>query len=86
MGDPPEFHTSVAFARTGKPLLVLDLRTLPMRGTVHDWFTAPHHIRDTGAVFTTERDMTATQILPELHDAVVFVDRTTRARPLPRSK
>jgi erythromycin esterase-like protein len=30
--------------------------------------------------------MTATQILPELYDAVIFVDRTTRARPLTRSR
>jgi erythromycin esterase-like protein len=86
LGDPPEFHASVAFARTGKPLLVLDLRTLPTRGTVHDWFIAPHPVRDIGAVFSTERNMTASQILPERYDAVIFVDRTTRARPLPRSK
>ncbi len=85
LGDPPESHASVAFARTGKPLLVLDLRTLPASGTVHDWFAAPHPVRDTGAVFTTEHDMTATQILPERYDAVIFVDRTTRARPLHRS-
>lgn len=82
LGDPPESHASVAFARTGKPLLVLDLRTLPGQGVVHDWFTAAHAVRDTGAVFSTEQNMTEAHILPELYDAVIFVDRTTRARPL----
>ena len=86
LGDPPESHASVAFARTGKPLLVLDLRALPARGTVHDWFAAPHPVREEGAVFTSERNTTKSQILPERYDAVIFVDRTTRARPLPRSK
>jgi len=82
LGDPPESNASVAFARTGKPLLVLDLRALPRQGVVHDWFAAPHPIRDTGAVFSTEKNMTSTQILPELYDAVIFVDKTTRARPI----
>jgi erythromycin esterase len=82
LGDPPESNASVAFARTGKPLLVLDLRALPARGTVHDWFAAPHPVRDIGAVFTTEQNMTVMHVLPVLYDAVIFVDRTTRARPV----
>jgi erythromycin esterase len=82
LGDPPEFNASVAFARTGKPLLVLDLRALPKKGAVHDWFTAPHPVRDTGAVFSTEQNMTSAVVLPELYDAVIFVDKTTRARPI----
>lgn len=81
LGDPPEANASVAFARTGKPLLVLDLRALPRRGVVHDWFTAPHPVRDTGVVFSSEKDMTSAQILPERYDAVIFVERRTRARP-----
>ena len=82
LGDPPESNASVAFARTGKPLLVLDLRALPRQGAVHDWFAAPHPLRDTGAVFSTEKNMTSAEILPELYDAVIFVDKTTRARPI----
>jgi erythromycin esterase len=86
LGIPSEFNASVAFARTGEPLLALDLRTLPQRGTVHDWFLTPHDVLETGAVFTTRSAMVAPQILPERYDAVIFVDQTTRARPLPRSK
>ncbi len=34
-----------AFARTGKPILVLALRAVPGHGVVHDWFAAPHPMR-----------------------------------------
>ena len=81
LGEPPESHASVAFARTGKPLLVLDLRSLPARGLVHDWFVAPHPVREIGSMFSDEQAMTPAQILPELYDAVMFVEKTTRARP-----
>jgi erythromycin esterase len=53
------------------------------RGPVHDWFAAPHPVRDTGAVFSGEAQMTAMHVLPRLYDAVIFVEKTTRARPLP---
>jgi erythromycin esterase len=81
LGAPPESDVSVAFARTGKPLLVLDLRALPRTGVVRDWFWSPHPMRETGAVFSTEQNMTNTVVLPELYDAMIFVDKTTRARP-----
>jgi erythromycin esterase len=82
LGPPPEWNASVAFSRTGKPLLVLDLRALPKTGPVRDWFAAKHPVRDTGAGFSSEASMTALQVLPQLYDAVIYVDKTTRARPL----
>lgn len=82
LGPPPEHNASVAFSRTGKPLLVLDLRALPRRGPVRDWFAEEHPVRDTGAGFSGEKNMTYLQVLPRLYDAVIFVDKTTRARPL----
>jgi erythromycin esterase len=82
LGPAPAWNASTAFARTGKPLLVLDLRALPRRGAVHDWFAAPHPVRDTGAGFSSEKSMTHLHVLPKLYDAVIYVDRTTRARPL----
>jgi erythromycin esterase len=75
-------NASVAFARTGKPLFALDLRALPAHGAVHDWFAAQHPIREAGAVFASERSITAAEILPALYDAVIYVDKTTRARPV----
>jgi erythromycin esterase len=82
LGAPPESHASVAFARTGKPLLVLDLRTLPKKGVVADWFAAPHPVRDTGAAFQGEKQMTYPMVLPQLFDAIIYIDKTTRARPV----
>jgi erythromycin esterase len=60
---------------------VLDLRSLPARGLIHDWFVAPHPVREIGSTFSGEQAMTASQILPKVYDAVIFVDKTTRARP-----
>ena len=82
LGPPPEYHASVAFSRTGKPRLVLDLRALPGRGVVADWFAARHPTRETGAVFAGEQNMTELTVLPKLYDAVIYVDKTTPARPL----
>jgi erythromycin esterase len=82
LGPPLEHNASVAFSRTGKPLLVLDLRALPKRGPVHDWFAAAHPVRDTGAAFSGEQAMTSQRVLPQLFDAVIYVDKTTSARPL----
>jgi erythromycin esterase len=82
LGPAPAWNASAAFARTGKPLLVLDLRALPRRGAVRDWFAAPHPVRDTGAGFSGEKNMTHMHVLPKLYDAVIYVDKTTRARPL----
>lgn len=85
LGSPPASHASAAFSRPDKPILVLDLRALPKRGTVRDWFAAPHPVRGAGAVFSSEGDTTATDILPDLYDALIYVDKTTRARPLKRA-
>ncbi|HWO26723.1 MAG TPA: erythromycin esterase family protein [Kofleriaceae bacterium] len=83
LGPPPESHGSVAFSRTGKPLLALDLRALPQRGPVRDWFAQQHAVREVGYGFSSEREMTGPQVLPQRYDAVIFVDKTTASRPLP---
>jgi erythromycin esterase len=81
LGPAPEHYVTGAFAKTGKPLLVLDLRKLP-KGKVGDWFAAKHPTRETGAVFNTEMAMTSLQALPPRFDAVIYIDKTTRARPV----
>jgi hypothetical protein len=40
-------------------------------------------VREAGAGFVGEKGSTALHVLPDLYDAVIFVDKTTRARPLP---
>jgi len=83
VGPAPDGYASVAFARAGKPLLVLDLRALPRRGPVHDWFAAPHILREIGASFSGDQTSSSVHVLPRLFDAVIYVGKTTRARPLP---
>ena len=66
----------------GKPIVVVDLRKAP-RGIVADWFAAPHPMRETGAVFTNEANMSQPHELARRYDAIIYVDKTTRARPNP---
>ncbi|MCP4662688.1 MAG: erythromycin esterase [bacterium] len=84
VGPAPAENLGAAFARTGLPIFVLDLRRRPAEGKVAGWFEAPHPMRAIGAVFTNEQNMSQPIVLPEHFDAVLFVDRTTRARPVER--
>ncbi|HLX08860.1 MAG TPA: erythromycin esterase family protein [Thermoanaerobaculia bacterium] len=83
LGPCPDGDLAAAFSRTGIPLALLDLRGRPASGPVAAWLTSPHPMRETGAVFTTEENMTETTVITDRFDAVLFVDRTTRARPNP---
>jgi erythromycin esterase len=82
VGPAPEYYASAAFAKTGKPLLALDLRKLPKHGKVADWFAAKHPLREAGSVWQGEAAMMFLQALPRAYDAVIYIDRTTRARPI----
>ncbi len=71
-------YDSVApLVATGVPLLVLDLRSLPAAAA--SWFGWPHPIREAGAGFISERQMTAPGTLADRFDAVLFVARSTPA-------
>jgi erythromycin esterase len=74
-----------AFHRAGIPLFALDLRH-PPAGVVADWLRAPHEMREVGALFADEATMRTVTVLPRRFDAVIYVDETTRARPLRVSK
>ena len=83
LGPAPAWDVSAPFAATGRPIAVVDLRRAP-KGIIADWLAAPHPMRDTGAVFSGEEAMSGPQMLSRRFDAVIYVDRTTRARPLTR--
>src|SRR6202035_1560711 len=85
LGPSPPAGVGAAFARTGLPLFVLDLRRLPP-GPVASWFSSLHPMRETGAVFTSEAGMTPPTTLTDRFDAVIFVGKTTRARPTPTGR
>jgi erythromycin esterase len=81
LGPCPESNLAAAFSRTGTPLSLLDLRSRPTAGPVAAWLTSPHPMRETGALFSSEAEMTAPVVITDRFDAILFVDRTTRARP-----
>ena len=72
------------FAKVGIPIFLIDLRGAP-DGAVTDWLKQPHPMRMTGAIFDptveTTQYYSPTTLLP-WYDAMIFIDRTTRARPL----
>lgn len=82
VGAPPPFLATAPFVKAKMPLAVLELRALPKQGPVAAWFRAPHHVRELGALYTNERQMTYPMVLPAMFDAVIFIERTTRARPV----
>ncbi len=82
LGPAAAHDVSAPFTQVGHPILIADLRSAPA-GVVADWVAAPHAMRDTGYAFTSEAAMTHPAILSQLFDAVIFIDKTTRARPLP---
>lgn len=82
VGPAPDGHLGAAFAHAEMPYFVLDLRQLPSEGQVADWFEVPHLMRSIGAVFQGERQMSHPIEVSDHFDGIIFVDTTTRARPV----
>jgi erythromycin esterase len=76
-----------AMARVGMPIFFLDLRSIPAAG-VGEWFSTYHFLKSIDSVFAGEKDIRHTIRLPQLFDAVIFLETTTASRsfsatPLP---
>lgn len=81
VGPAPEESVSATLAKVGLPLFVVDIRRGPASGPVADWLHSPHPERSVGAVFNPEWEPVL--ITPAEHyDVLVYVERTTRARPV----
>ena len=83
VGPAPVESLDAALATAGMPLLALDLRRVPSSGPVKEWFEISRPMRSIGAVFSEE---TASSYIPEgdamaFYDAILFVEKTTSARP-----
>ncbi len=83
VGPPAAGTLEDTFERAGWPLCLLDLRRLPAEGPVAEWLRAPQLSRAVGSAFSGEADMAMELVLPEVYEAVVYVEATTRARPNP---
>jgi len=74
-------------ASAGIPLFALDLRQLPKRGPVADWFSKAHKMRSIGAIYS-EKDAESPMAIAEErwqddYDAVFFVNKTAASRGNP---
>jgi erythromycin esterase len=82
VGPAPEGSLDAALARSGLPILILDLHKLPPQGPIASWFRAPHLHRQIGAVYFNEARMGFPIVVTDHFDAIAFVNQTTRARPV----
>lgn len=73
-----------ALAATGHPVLALDLRSRPRSGPVKRWLDSPQGSWSIGAVFGEGQAARylVKQPIAEAYDAILFVKRTTSARPV----
>lgn len=79
----PAASLDSAMSKTGHRLAVLSLRKVP-RGPVRNWLAKPILTKSIGAVFSYgwKPEWFSLQTSPlRLYDAVIFVEKTTRARP-----
>jgi erythromycin esterase-like protein len=84
VGPPPDTTHNGVLSGAGAPTVVLDVRRPPTEARAAAWFAAPRAWRDIGNRFdgADARHYVPLKV-PEHFDAVVFVERTTRARPTP---
>lgn len=81
VGPPPKGFAELAFMRANtEERYLVDLRQLPKRGPVADWFLRPHYLREFGAAYEGDVGMEL-RCIPEQYDVVAFVQETTAARP-----
>lgn len=80
----PEDSLDAALASTGLPLFALDLRTVPGSGPVREWWKRAHRTRDPGAIYSDQGYQLSSIHALDLYDGLLFVERTTRARPNPQ--
>jgi erythromycin esterase len=80
VGPAPPDTIGATFARAGCSICVLDLRRLSKPAAA--WLGQPRRMREIGALYVSEAAMLTTVELPERYDALIFVDQTTRARPV----
>lgn len=80
---PARANDFAAALRPAGPLFAVDLRTLPRKGDAATWLRAPAPMRSIGAGFVADDDSSrVVESAPERFDVMLFVEETTRSRPL----
>lgn len=83
----PDGSLDQTLARTGLPIVALDLRTIPSEGPVARWFAEPHRMRGIGAVYNPAYDKSYCPMVTVTRgfDALLFVESTSAALQVARS-
>lgn len=87
--DPaPEGSLDAMLASAGLRIAAIDLRALPKEGEVAKWFKEPRATRNIGSGYGEQfaAGFLGKQVTAKSYDALLFVEKTTAARPLPRAK
>ena len=83
--DPaPDGSLDAILASAGLKIAAIDLRRLPKQGEVADWFKEPRATKSIGAGYGEEfaANFLIKQVTPKIYDVLLFVEKTTAARPL----
>jgi erythromycin esterase len=86
--DPaPDGSLDATLASAGLSIAAIDLRRLPKEGEVAKWFSEPRATRIIGAGYGEKfaAGFLDRQVAPQIYDAILFVEKTTAARPLAKS-
>jgi erythromycin esterase-like protein len=84
VGPAPEGSLDAILASAGLNIAAIDLRRLPRQGRVAAWFKEPRATKSIGAGYGEElaANFLLKQVTPGIYDALLFVEKTTAARPL----
>ncbi len=82
LAEPPQSSVEDVFCRTGLPRFVLDLRKAAADSAESGWLTKSVPFRSIGAL--AMESQFGPQNLSEYYDAVIYIEETSRARPIAR--
>jgi erythromycin esterase len=86
--DPaPEGSLDAMLASAGLRIAAIDLRALPKDAEAAKWFGEPRATRSIGAGYgeAFAANFLAKSVTPQIYDAILFVEKTTAARPVVKS-
>lgn len=92
VGPAPDGSLDAMLTSAGLQIAAIDLHALPKDGPIAKWFGERHATRNFGAVYSEHYSKQfAAQffknlVVTQIYDALLFVEKTTSARPLERGQ
>jgi len=88
VGPAPDGSLDAMLAAAGLQVAAIDLHALPKDGPVAEWFGERHATRSFGASYSEQSAAKSFKIrvVTQMYDALLFVEKTTSARPLERGQ